>query len=219
MTEQQIEQLKEILDSAELDANSAELDNKILRAAASRIQKAKPTGFTATWQRFVRSKPFGVAGAALASLILTISVLFGLSRMLERDERVVQKTEKPSIVIDFDKTDSSQLQEVAKLSRPDDSIIYPGDLSISREFALAELVIPPTDLLLSSFNYALPKDRNAAQAAITVAMNDIRSMINQGRVDSARHRYTELVRNCEICILPNSLDLLVARSESNAGSG
>ena len=216
MTEQQIKQLKTLLEASQAQDNSEELDRRVLAAAQS---KTEMRALQATSEPRRNLLPgLGTAGTAALSVLVTIAVFLGMSRVLDVEQSPVPLAERSSDL----KVESTVVDGVAGLPmqktivRPPAPLQYPGMSKDARDRMLVDLELPSTIDLLDSMEFSLTRDRSFAASAIDEALADINSMIGSGELDDARKRYERLRRWCDVCQLPDTLEALaLARIEPN----
>ena len=207
MTEQQIKHLEKILNHSKADLETPELDKKILLAAKTK---------TSTNSRPINFNPFnliqfGFLGSATLSIMITAGIFFTLNRIisversssiLSADPITLNKQNQQRNV-----TQSTQTPEI--ISRPDHIVIAVPTTQHARDQILMEMDLPDIKTLLSKMESPLSKDIILTENLIVQAMDDIRLMISNGKLNNARQRYDELKRYCISCSLPESLEALV----------
>jgi len=217
MTEQQIKQLKEILDLSQCAENSSELDQRILQAAqAKTLLSESDNDEKSTWVNgFKRILAHGFSQAAVASLIFTFALFLGMGYVTKVDNNSISTKQQLGLeeYIDItDKKDNKKTTQIA-ISKPDFIINQAPQTENMRDALLAKMTIPNTQLLLDDTQFPQLSDRDLARDAINMAMNDIQFMINQGAFNEARLRYARLKESCQGCSLPESLDAMALNSQ------
>jgi len=221
MTKQQVKHLKTLLDSSAVEESSKELDEKILRAANAQIEQNRRDK-TQKNRSLLIFRSRGTFGAAALSVVLTIGCFWGLSQLFKADEAyapLVIRSEKVKI----DVVEGSNVATPKELIIDDThQLNNPLDVPESadaRDLILADMDLPRTQDLLSSIYVEQASDRVFMHNNIIAAMDDIRDMLNGGRLDKARQRYEELRQLCDGCRLPESLEALVLNGQTAADSG
>lgn len=223
MTEEQIDYLKEVLENSSAKANSPELDQRILKAAARHKPADEPKSFIAqALGKIPFGEPLSSLGTASAAVGMTLVMLLVLSLLFTTQDSQELPISGSQIVIELKPNTSSvasaDQSRPERIARPDQA--YDGDDSFyARPLITQDLVLPETDALLASFDYAPLPHRQDAKESISVAMNEIRQMIGGGQIKHAKDRYVELVENCHVCTLPATLEDLVFAGKSRADSG
>lgn len=206
MTEQQIENLKNILSSTDELTNSKELDAKILKAAKLNVPAKKQ--FFDTFGFKHQSLSF-ISTAAL-SVLLTTGIIFSLSyvvtndRILDEKRPVASNTTIEEREIDLLNTTPVQIKKQIDLF--DKPITEPARAQILAGMQSSDIAV-----LLDEMSFAHLDERLLAERAITEAMQDIRFMVMDDQLNSARERYERLRRSCSVCTLPETLEALVSR--------
>lgn len=223
MTEQQIKYLQEVLDRSNLEPNSVKLDSTILRASHEHTEAA-PEGVEAkSLLGFLAiDAHLGAFGVASAAIGLTVVMLLALSFLVDTNKFRQPANVDTQLVIELmpQSAELNIVEPVASgiVSRPDDSFTQATPHSES-ELLKTDLVLPNTEELLKELDYALPQHQRDARNAISLAMNDIRRMLDGGRIENAKDRYEELVENCDVCILPATLEALVYTGKHRTDRG
>jgi len=218
MTEQQIRQLQELLDSSDALENSSELDATILRAAKANVRNADTNRFSSL-SIFGLISP-SVFTAVAASLVLTVGVFIMMSQVIITDKelKVVKDSPMP-VELEFSPNKVTDKVDPARaLNRPRTVAQTPTSSMQARDQILADMSLPDVRQVISTMEFSLDADRALAQQSLQLAMNDIRSMIGQGRLNNARQRYERLRESCEVCTLPNTLEALVLNAEFTSDS-
>lgn len=220
MTEQQIKEIKAWLSASQAQANSAELDGKILAAAKLRAAELKAL----KGERSAFFRPFGFLATAAMSITLTIGVFLTMSKIIGIEEaplvlanKAVQRNE-----IVTAEGDSAAKEFVAmtndKLIRPDANKLpalqhpfqgrFQGPLASTKDEIMAELPLPSVNVLLDSMEFSVAVDRSQTQSLLSQAMAEINFMLREGEVIAARKRYERLRQSCTVCKLPSTLEAL-----------
>ena len=201
MTEQQLEQLKSILNSSPEEQNSNHLDEKILLAAKERSPNRE-----GMW----RLSSFSPVSAAAIAVVLTASAFWAMNFALQPNE-LLAPVGIDEHTIEF----TVQAQELEPrvsnnsiITRPGNPPLYQRSPGESKEQLLAGLGLLNPEILLDGMDFPIAKDRQSAKLALNTAMADINQMISSGQFRDARKRYDHLRRSCQGCTLPLTLDAL-----------
>lgn len=216
MTEQQIEQMKSLLADSDRQQNSAQLDEKILHAAARTAQQRQ----SPTRQETSVRRSFGSLVTASLAVLLTGGAFLLMSKMVEVNEPgplVQGESDELQLVLEAQPVIP---QQSASIVTPDPTELLPKELPPtvnpyyrSKDEILAELDIPSADALLDSMEFSLAKDRPLARQALELALADIDLMLNEGEWDDARKRYDRLRRACTVCTLPPTLEAMALNTQ------
>lgn len=224
MTEQQVKKLKDLLDATDAPINSAELDSRIMRAASTQAeQRNRSHRDNKPFLGFMSSSLFT---AAVLSLLMTAGVFIALSQIVNTgNQSNIAAQSKTAIEINFGsgaalkahKPVSSDSTQVAV--RLDELSPTPTDSSQTRDQILAQMSLPDGQDVLGGMEFLLEADRVLAEQSVQLAMSDIRTMIGQGQLKSARERYERLRQSCDVCSLPSTLEALVLNDGAISDSG
>ena len=228
MTEQQFEKIKELLDASKPAQSSTELDNKILTMAAQQLDQDKQQQVRGqifagsfkkvlSWlQKFTQN---GIAQAAVLSTALTLVVFVGMAQLL-KVEQGSSFTASEQTTLEF-KVSSKIVNETlparTKVALPTIEFEMP-ETQQARDQILASMPLPDINSLLNDVVSQDSRDRQFTQSVVSVAMKDIRFMLDNGQLDDARVRYAKLKKRCTECSLPDTLEALVVIANYSSGS-
>ena len=229
MTEQQFEKIKTLLDASAPILSSTELDNTILNAAVQQAELNKQTQapkqrlnhLSTTLVAWLRElHQHSLAQAAVLSTALTLAVFVGMAQLLKSGQApslsaseqttIEFQTSGPDISKDSMAVRTTPVMPIVEFNMP--------ETQHARDQILANMPLPDIQLLLSDTVLLSTNDRPFAENVISIAMTDIRFMLDNGQLDDARTRYAALKERCAKCALPDSLEALVANSISLSGS-
>lgn len=196
MTEKEIKQLKQLLESSDANQPSTELDQRILAKAEQHQQKLnyKSESSFRGWLQPVASGVIAVS--------FTVALLFVFSQIILPEPAQVQVLDVSN---NQDQAEPSQAEEtqavVISVEKPQQQISARDDLS-------KRYVLPSSELLLSVMQFSKQRNRRLAEQEVEIALSEIGDFLNKGAFDSARERYHELRQYCDDCGLPESLEAL-----------
>ena len=220
MTEQQFEKLKQSLDKTAKPSPSA-LDDAIFSIAKSQIEQnlsKEPVDDLSDSKReksswFLAFFQTSFAQSVFVSVALTVAV-FGVLAFLITPEQHEPSVVSDSKHIEFDLV--AQTQSVSKVAKYRDSLAYFQSLSVEmpqtqqgRDAILANTPLPDVQVLLDEMNFSADQDLLFTESVISLAMKDIRILIDDNNLEGARVRYARLKGNCASCPLPESLEALL----------
>lgn len=219
MTEQQFDQMKRLLESSKGEQNSQALDQQILSEAAENVSSMKTTksinGWFSASFSYLRLNSLndylqsGFVPSAVVSISLTLAVFFGLGQLLSIEITPLKNDQvltQQQAIVEVDKGHAIKTNK-----KHDIALVEKPILGEARAKVIAQMELPDIQSLLNEMTFEQTQDRTLAENAINIAMADIRSMLDLGRIDSARERYALLKLDCFKCSLPDSLDALVSR--------
>lgn len=232
MTEQQIQQLKKLLENSSHNENSTELDHAILGKAQAMSEQRQRLNTQASGQtQSIRGlshwfATFGFMRSAALSVALTVAVFWGLNKAISVDHQAQPLIANNSSFDDLayvTRVDNRPkgAQSLSKFDRP---VYAPGTspqlLTIDvRDQILAEMEFPETQRVLDSIALSLDENRMTTEAVVVQAMTDIKDMIREGQLNNARDRYNLLLLACGQCALPDTLEALVLNLDQGSSSG
>jgi len=232
MTEQQIENLKQLLSNSETPDSPSELDNKVLKAARLYSQEVNNTREKNFLSRIFNAfSPLGKLSAGALSVLLTAAIFLGMNQIIKVDsefqttEGLLATSDDGKIELEIIAKESTTNRTISEsnLGKPkfEPKIVgtkteqAPQRLS-ARDQILAEMKLPNTAEILASLKFDIQQDRKLAEASINIAMTDIRPLIGVGHLSKARQRYAELRTMCAHCTLPDTLEMLVIDANKNS---
>jgi len=222
MTEQQIENLKQLLSNSETSDCSSVLDSKILNAAKLQSEQSTNSAQDKSSSWFFHAfNSFGKLSAAALSVVITAALFVGLNQLISVDSSP-HETDRPLVKTGNDNIEI-ELEVVVNDSPTNENIAEPKSVTPparqpARDQILSEMELPNTADIMASLNFDIQQDRNLAEAAINIAMNDIRQFIGVGQLHKARLRYAELRKMCSNCTLPDTLEMLVFNANKISGN-
>jgi len=208
MTEQQINELKQILEHSDLgkNSNSQELDEKILLAAQKHTANIKLKSAPSNFRKNIFTPSFA---AAVFSVMFTVFLFLGLGKMLSVDHiDIPAPLASDSQELDVGETSNPLILSTPDISRPEKPSVEPTALARNRDSILQELPLPSVDKLLGDMDFDIDADRSLVKDTLSIAMHDIGKFIQVGELDDARQRYQRLRQSCSMCTLPESLESL-----------
>lgn len=229
MTEQQFEKIKSLLDASAPIQSSSELDNKILNAAVQQadlnkqaeMTKQNPTRLVEILLSWLGNlKQNGFAQAAALSTVLTLVIFVGMAQLLISEQEPSLAVSEQT-AIEFEITDAGVNKDsMAMRAVPVTPVVEftMPETQKARDQILASMPLPDIQLLLSDTVLSNSNDRQFSESLISIAMTDIRFMLDNGQLDDARVRYATLKDLCVECALPDSLEALVATPLKLSGS-
>ena len=228
MTEQQFERLKQHLDASSKQT-SVDLDKSILHAAMQRAEQnetQQPDEGKNTKKRLGNQLHNWLSGwlqttavqSAVVSVALTVFVFVGLALTIKPEQQTTISNSE-SMAFTFNSTD--QLDD--KTQRNDDvkaliQKVEPLQMPVTqqgRDQILAQMSLPDVQTLLEAMEFEQHDDRQSAESVISIAMQDIRIMIENQNLNGARVRYAGLKQRCAKCSLPESLEALLLTTPQN----
>jgi len=224
MTEQQFEKLKELLHSSDASDNSNQLDQKILSAAHQQAVQAKQEQQNQRAHRRMMSwltsiLQAGLIQAAVLSVTLTLALFFVFGQIIHADAPVLLSNDFSTHndvrnqnlpVITFTRSNNRVANSNIETQTHSFEVLDAPEMVSSRDQLLEQMQLPDIDTLLDDMIFDDQNDRQLAQSTITLAISDINSMLNTGELETARQRYAELKKSCEVCELPDTLEALAA---------
>jgi len=222
MTEQQFEQLTQRL-KASAKQSPESLDQAIL-ANANAVAEQNQRQVTATkpkktsWISNLFQTTF--AQSAFVSVALTVAVFATLALLIKPDQQE-STLASDSKNIEFDLVRQSPNESTGlEINRPKVDALRPQiampQTQQARDQILAQMPLPDVQALLDEMDFSAQHDRQLTQSMISLAMDDIRVLIDNQNLEGARVRYARLIESCESCPLPNTLEalLIVGSQES-----
>ena len=229
MTDEQFERLKHHLDASSKKTPSS-LDSTILSAAKQQINVVKESeGKDLSKGSVNKLKAYllglmqtTTAQSAFVSVALTVFVFIGLALMVspkQQSEPQLSASESKSIKFEFEsanhsdsivKEKKSQLSSEQYLSQQKQ--IQMPTTQQGRDQILAQMSLPNIQSLLDDMNITERDDHEFTKSLISIAMQDIRFMIDNQNLNEARVRYARLKQSCSSCPLPDSLEALMLMS-------
>ena len=225
MTEQQFEQLKQRLD-ASATQSPASLDDTILAKAevvAEQNQNQEIVSNTrsekTSWLLNFFQTTF--AQSAFVSIALTAAVFATLALLIKPAHQEESTITFESNKIEFDLVHESTnglngLQNDHMKTKVLIPTIEMPQTQQGRDQILAQMPLPNVQVLLDEMDFAAQHERELTHSVISLAMEDIRVMIDNNNLNGARVRYARLKESCASCPLPSSLEaLLIVTSQES----
>jgi len=227
MTEKQLEKLKQHLDVTNKQSPTL-LDEAILAQAKvaaekrqlEQTQEQEPTTNTSSGNKSWLSSLFQTtfAQSAFVSVVLTVSVFTALALLIKpqhQEPLVISETkniefdlvQKPSLGTSRSHENNSKNKRL-QLSEYMAQVKMP-ETQQGRDQILAQMPLPDVQTLLDEMEFSAQQDRQLTKSLISLAMEDIRVMIDMKNLNEARVRYARLKDNCVSCPLPDSLEALL----------
>jgi len=220
MTEQQFKQLKQRLDaSAKQSPTSLDdtiLSNANMAAEQSKLKKCKDKTLSSNISLeknalFSDLLQTTFAQSAFISISLTIAVFTVLALLIKpdvEDSTVVSDSKEVGFKLIGQTTLESNVSQVYQAQTNQSQVnvlIEPIDMPQTqqgRDQILAQMPLPDVQVLLESM--------------LSLAMKDIRIMIDNENLNGARIRYARLKENCATCPLPKSLEALLIHASQES---
>lgn len=216
MTEQQIENLKKVLSSSEQELNSSDLDKKII--TASKINAPERRRLFDSWVENYQS--LSMISSAALSVLLTVGMLFTLSFILSSNDNINERNNVAVQASIVDQVVVIEQDSSVATAVPNTALQQPSTQQPATQHARDQILasIEPLDIkvILDGMEFSHVDERALAEMAVTEAMADIRFMVMDGQLNSARDRYERLRRSCAVCSLPKTLEALVLNEESSS---
>ena len=227
MTEQQFEQLKQRLDASAKQSPSS-LDDAILSNANMTIEQNKfkqGKGQSSDTRFQKKSWLFGFlqttfAQSAFVSIVLTAAVFVVLALLIKPDVK------DSILVVDSNQVEFELLGQALHEPKPLQADQSETTLSIAeidmpqtqqgRDLILAQMSLLDVQALLDEMTFAEHQDRQFTQSMLSLAMKDIRVMIDNENLNGARVRYARLKESCASCLLPDSLEALLINASQGS---
>ena len=228
MTEQQFEKIKALLDASTPLQTSSKLDNKILSMAAQQVdqdkqQQARGQMSAGSYKKVLswlqKLTQNGIAQAAVLSTALTLVVFVGMAQLF-KIEQGPSFVASEQTTVEFE-VSSKRVDETAPvrtaIALPTIEFEMP-ETQQARDQILANMPLPDINSLLNDIVLQDSSDRQFTQSVVSIAMKDIRFMLDNGQLNDARVRYARLKEHCPECELPDSLEALVVITNNSPGS-
>lgn len=215
MTEQQINQLKRLLEQDASSQDNPELDATIL--AAAREQADQYARRQAHRTRFASLRFVPAIGLAV---VMTLGLLLAMGQWLSVEPIApVVKRSSQVLPIDLEARQNAPVENAQepRIALPQLTRVLPPPINtqLKRDRVLTIYPLPDSRAVVASMTFELEQQRVAASENIQLALNDINLMLKQGQLNDARQRYDALRNQCPYCVLPDSLELLVLNHQAN----
>lgn len=226
MTEQQFEKLKQLLDASDAPQNSEALDQTILSAAHQHAAQTKKQQHKQQKQQLAHRRfmswltnvlQAGLIQAAVLSVTLTLALFFVFGQITQVDEVTFvadnsleyhESLRRNPPVASFGQQNNYIQDSFSERPNQSFETVEAPQMVSSREQIVAQMQLPNIQSLLDGMVFEHQTDRQLAESAIALAMNDISFMLNAGDLDTARQRYALLKDTCRVCELPDTLEAL-----------
>ena len=234
MTEQQFKQLKQRLDaSAKQSPTSLDdtiLSNASMAAEQSKLKQSKDKTLSsnisleknALFSGFLQTT---FAQSAFISISLTIAVFTVLALLIKpdvEDSTVVSDSKEVGFKLIGQTTLESNVSQVyqAQTNQSQVNVLIESidmpQTQQGRDQILAQMPLPDVQVLLDEMVFSVHQDREFVQSMLSLAMKDIRIMIDNENLNGARIRYARLKENCATCPLPKSLEALLIHASQES---
>ena len=229
MTDEQFERLKHHLDASSKQTPSS-LDKTILSAAKKQTNVVKEGENSDTSKGSVnklKAYLFGLmqtttAQSVFVSVVLTVFVFIGLALMIKPEQQNNEQwseSESKSIRFEFEPTNQSDsiVKNEKMILSSEQYLLQQKQIQMpttqqGRDQVLAQMSLPDIPTLLDEMNISERDDHEFTKSLISIAMQDIRFMIDNQNLNEARVRYARLKQSCSSCPLPDSLEALMLMS-------